>query len=190
MQGDYSDLQNVMEWFETSNPFDVVNRKHLQSLSSGLVADETINCDHVENVGHELQSKLDCIAVTKATIKRKEKVKPLAALKNIVRIQNQTANIDPTQLFTRLIVLAERYDDIKSYFEYELTAIPTSLFTDNFMRKPNKASLIQSLSGKEFQLIDESEIISSKYNVVDGEALLRKPFLPPETKKLKMKLAN
>ena len=31
MQRDYSDLQKVLEWFETSNPFDV-NRKHLQSL--------------------------------------------------------------------------------------------------------------------------------------------------------------
>ena len=111
--------------------------------------------------------------VTKATIKRKVQVKPLAALKNIVRIQNQTVNIDPAQLFTRHIILAERYDDIKSFFEYELTATPTSLFTDNFMRKPNKASLIQSLLGKVFQLVDESEIIRSKYNVVDGGALLR-----------------
>ena len=89
-----------------------------------------------------------------SSLKRKAQVKPLAALKNIVRIQNQTVNIDPAQLLTRLIILAERYDDIKSFFEYELTATPTSLFTDNFMRKPNKASLIQSLLGKVVQLVE------------------------------------
>ena len=65
---------------------------------------------------------------------------------------------------------------MKDYFEYELTAIPTSLFTsESFIRKSSKATLIQSLLSKKFQqLKDESEITASKYNVVDGRALLKK----------------
>ena len=70
--------------------------------------------------------------------------------------------------------MVERCDDIKRYFEYELSAIPTSLFADGFMRKPNKASLVESLLGKKFQEADASEIIPTKHNVVDGGALLRK----------------
>ena len=42
------------------------------------------------------------------------------------------------------------------------------------MRKPNKASLIQSLLGKDYQAVDQDGIISTKYYVVDGGVLLRK----------------
>lgn len=164
LQRDYNDLQKLVEWFEVNDPFDS-KRVELQSLSTGLIADETINCDEVEKVGHDIKSQLDGIAVIKATLKRKEKVKPLSSLKNIIRVNNQTVNIDPALLFTRLIVIAERCDDIKSYFDYELTQVP-------------KASLIQTLLGKEHQLIDESDIINTKYHVVDGGALLRKVKVP------------
>jgi len=167
--------QKVFQWFETNNPFDS-NRVELQSLSTGLIADETINCDEVENVGQRIQSQIDGLTVAKASIKRKDQVKSLASLKNAVRVNNHTVNIDPALLFTRLIVIAERCTDIKSYFGYELTPVPTSLFVDNLMRKPNKASLIQTLLGKDHQLVDETEIINTKYHVVDGGALLRKVF--------------
>ena len=95
---DYHDLMKILEWFETNDPFDS-NRNQLQSLSSGLIADESINCDNVEKVGHEIQAKLDNVSITKATVKRKEQVKSLASLKNIVRIHNENINIDPVQLF-------------------------------------------------------------------------------------------
>lgn len=173
IQRDYQDLHKLFQWFETNNPFDS-NRLELQSLSTGLIADDTINCDKIESVGYKIQSKLDGLAVVKASIKRKEQVKPLSDLKNVVRVNNQTISIDPALLFTQLIVIAERCDDIKTYFDYELTPVPTSLFVDNLMRKPNKASLIETLLGKDFQLVDESEIIQTKYHVVDGGALLRK----------------
>jgi len=175
IQRDFDDLQKVFQWFETNNPFDS-NRVELQSLSTGLIADETINCDEVENVGQRIQSQIDGLTVAKASIKRKDQVKSLASLKNAVRVNNHTVNIDPALLFTRLIVIAERCTDIKSYFGYELTPVPTSLFVDNLMRKPNKASLIQTLLGKDHQLVDETEIINTKYHVVDGGALLRKVF--------------
>ena len=42
------------------------------------------------------------------------------------------------------------------------------------MRKPNKASLLNSLLGKDYQLITPSEIITTDANVVNCWALLRK----------------
>ena len=54
-----------------------------------------------------------------------------------------------------------------------LTPVPTLLFSDNIMRKPIKSLLIQSLLGKEYQLVNKSEIETTKYKVVDGGALLR-----------------
>lgn len=43
---DHSDLETLLEWFNTNNPFDV-NRSELQSLSSGLIADDNIICNDV-----------------------------------------------------------------------------------------------------------------------------------------------
>ena len=63
---------------------------------------------------------------------------------------------------------------MKPYFQFELTPIPTSLFINNMMRKPNKASLLNSLLGKDYQLITPSEIITTDVNVVNCGALLRK----------------
>jgi hypothetical protein len=169
----------LFEWFEVHDPFDD-NRARLQSLPSGLIGDDSVNCDQAEDVGRKIQLKLNGISVTKASIKRSEHVKSLATTKNTVRINNQqTVNIDLARLFTRLIVLVERCEVIKSYFQYELTPVPTSLFADNMMRKPNKASLVQSLLGKDYQAVDQEEIISTKYHVVDGGALLRKVIWKP-----------
>ena len=39
----------------------------------------------------------------------------------------------------------DRSDNMEGYFEYELTQEPTSLFKDQFMRKPNKSNLVISL---------------------------------------------
>ena len=170
---DHCDLRKLKEWFNENDPFDV-SRQELQSLSTGLINDENITCDDVERIGEKLQDNLNGVSIAKASIIRKEQITSLSSLTNVIRLKNDKVNINPVLLFTRLIVLAERYDDIRSYFEYELTAYPTSLFHNNFMRKPIKALLIESIIGKKFQNVDESEILSTDHNVVDRGALLRK----------------
>ena len=146
----------------------------MQSLSLRLVADESINYDNAEEVGRAIHAKLDHASVAKCTTKRSDQVKSLGILKNVVKIKSQSVNIDPTRLFSHLVVLLERRSDLKPYFQFKLTPIPTSLFIDNMMRKPNKASLLNSLLGKDYQLITPSEIITIDVSVVDGGALLRK----------------
>ena len=70
----------------------------MQSLSLGLVADESINCDNAEEVGRAIHTKLDHASVSKCTIKRSDQVKSLEILENVVKIKSQTVNIDPTRL--------------------------------------------------------------------------------------------
>ena len=72
--------------------------------------------------------------------------------------------LDPCPLVVRLT----------PYFQYELAPIPTCLFLGTMMRKPNKALLVQSLLGKDYQLVEKIDIIATNVNVVDGGALLRK----------------
>ena len=48
-------------------------------------------------------------------------------------------------LFSRLVVLMRRTNDISSYFAYELAPVTTALFKDGMMQKPNKSSLAKGL---------------------------------------------
>ena len=56
------------------------------------------------------------------------------------------------------------------YFDYELTAFPTSLFKDNFMCKATKAQLAKSLTDS----VNVSERRRQAKHVLDGGALLHK----------------
>ena len=89
-------------------------------------------------------------------------------MKNIVKVDKNKVNIDPSKLFSRLLVVSEREGDVKEHFQYELTPIPTSLFVDDSMRKPNKAQLIQHLFGKDFQLVDPANLVKTEASVIDG----------------------
>lgn len=58
------------------------------------------------------------------------------------KVDKQTVQTDVSLLFFRCTALAQREDeDITAYFAHEMTAIPTSLFKDSFMRKIDKSAL-------------------------------------------------
>lgn len=53
--------------------------------------------------------------------------------------------VDPLVLFSHLIILMNRYGDISRFSAHEFSPMPTSLFKDNFMRRPSKSSLVYTL---------------------------------------------
>ncbi len=99
--------------------------------------------------------QIDGLNVAEASIKRRDHIKPLANLKPGI---------------TRLIAVVLREEDTSQYFEYELTAFPTSLFKENCMRKAVKAQLAKSLTDS----VDCSEHRRQILNVLDGGALLHR----------------
>ena len=129
-----------------------------------------INPDKVEEVGLKIQMQLDGLNVAEASIKRRDHIKPLADLKPGIQIDQQKLNINPIILFSRLIAIVQRKEDMSPYFDYELTAFPTSLFKDNFMRKSVKAQLAKSLTDS----VDSSELRRQMMHVLDGGALLHR----------------
>lgn len=46
---DEAELQKLVDWFSSHDPFP--NSEHLMSISSGIVADENINCHNAYEVG-------------------------------------------------------------------------------------------------------------------------------------------
>ena len=104
-----------------------------------------VNCDKAEEIGAIIQKKLDNVCVLNASIKTSEQILPLEHLYPGIKVDKQQVHINPGLLFSRLIALVQREEDMTPYFDYELTPIPTSLFKDNTMRKPSKAQLAKAL---------------------------------------------
>ena len=114
-----------------------------------------------------IQKKLDGFNYADVSIKRSDRVKTLIKLNKPVILGNEKVHIDPTSLFSRLILIVERSSNIEPYFQYELAQMPTALFTDYNMRKSNKsdssAFLIKDIS---------SELPSTNSVYIDGGMLL------------------
>ena len=73
-------------------------------------------------------------------------VHTLNELKPGVKVDNQTVQIDSSILFLRCTALAQREnEDISAYVAHEMTAVPTSLFRDFFMRKVDKSELVREI---------------------------------------------
>ena len=95
-----------------------------------------------------IQRSLDNVSLREASIKRSMQAVTLASLKPSIKVDNQKVVIDPMVVFSRLIILLQRNDDIASYFAYELAPEPTALFKENMMRKPTKSALAKALDVK------------------------------------------
>ena len=136
---DLEDLSNIQEWLNVHEPFNL-NEPRLRSLSFGLSAagGDGVNCDKTEQVGAQIQKKLDNVSITQATIKRSEQVRSLDHLYPGIKVDKKKVNINPTILFSRLIAIVQREEDMAPYVDYELTTVPTSLFKDNALHKSVK----------------------------------------------------
>ena len=168
---DFQDLSKIQEWFDQHEPFDL-NEPRLRSLSSGLTATngDGINCDQTEIVGAKIQKTLDNVTVLEASIRRNEQIQSLDHLYPGLKVDKQKVHINPTLLFSRLIAIVQREEDMVPYFNYELTTVPTSLFKDDRMRKPVKAQLTKALSDS----VPLSERSMEAMYVLDGGALLHR----------------
>ena len=113
---DVDDMAVVFNWVSQHNPFHP-SQPELQLLSSGLTASDGdgINCDAVEEIGQSIQRTLNKVNVLKCLLKRSMQVRTLAELEKSVKIDVENA------LFSRLVILLERQEDVTPFFKLELT---------------------------------------------------------------------
>ena len=125
MKKDLDDLNLLLEWldYQSHDLFDE-NWMLLQELNTDLIADEILNCDTAETVGLSIEENLDNVLLSEASIKRSKKVITLATFKPSVAIGKNHVVINPIVLFSRLIVLIQRTNNICGHLAYEL--VPTS----------------------------------------------------------------
>jgi hypothetical protein len=172
---DYQDCEKFFRWFESRNPFNFEDAD-LHSLSNGFVSvcgTDNVNCENAESIGECIQKSLDEVNFTEAKIKKKDQLCNLNTMSSSINIgEKNIICVNPTLLFTRLAAVAQREEDVEQYFDFELTTRPQSLFKNELMRKPDKASLRKVLLTEEIQCsVNEVMEITGKY-VLDGGALL------------------
>ncbi|KAG1665078.1 hypothetical protein GQR58_019552 [Nymphon striatum] len=172
---DYQDCEKFFSWFESRNPFHFEDAD-LHSLSTGSVSvcgTDNVNCENAESIGECIQKSIDEVNFTEAKIKKKDQLCNLNMMTSSIKIgRKNPICVNPTLLFTRLAAIAQREEDVEQYFDFELTTRPQSLFKNELMRKPDKASLRKVLLTEEIQCsANEVMEITGKY-VLDGGALL------------------
>ena len=169
---DHDDVAKVVEWFNQHDPFDPCI-SGLRSLSTGItaMAADGINCHIAEEVGENIQKKLDGVVFPDAKIKRSEKVRTLATLYGSVAIgKDDKIALHPTVLFTRLVAIAQREEDVSKFFKFELSPEPASLFKNGSMRKADKSQLRKMLADHlTCETLPDTDVF-----VLDGGALLHK----------------
>jgi len=113
LQRDSSDMAKLLDWFRTNNPFDCSDSR-LRSIASGFIAPDSgdINCDEADKIGSKIMDGIDGLAFSKVTIKKADQVKTLAVLHKKVSVQGDKVAIDAGLLFSRLVIIMERKDDI------------------------------------------------------------------------------
>ena len=93
----------------------------------------------------------------------------LASLQDGIKVDNKKVQINPLVLFVCLTTLAQRQEDIKAQFNYELTPESYESESDGLMRKPTKSILRTHLTRNVI-----TPKTPSKYVIIDGRALLYK----------------
>lgn len=172
---DSSDLNCLIEWLKAHPPFEGKLCDQLVSLSTGIVADDSINCDVAATVGQASMEAMVGTPYADIKLKRKDKVKSIAAMKNTVKVHDEEVTVNPQQLFNRIACTMNSSKDLPAYMKYELAPQSPSLFDDMSMRRPKKADLAKLLQ-------DAAPCGTSTPDdgifVIDGGHLLHKVIWP------------
>ncbi|KAK3931373.1 Glycerophosphodiester phosphodiesterase [Frankliniella fusca] len=168
---DAEHLDIFTNWLESHSPFDQPSDK-LVSLSSGLIANNSINCDRAYEIGCEAMEKHVGKPFSEVTFHRKDKALPISAMGRSVVIRDTAVQVNPTQLFHRIIVALKDPSALEGHFAYELAPFPTSLFDENGMRKTAKSKLVDAVES--LFVCSDAVIPPLPTYIIDGGFLLRK----------------
>lgn len=107
-----------------------------------------INCDSAKEIGENLLLKCIGNDFQDLRLKRNDKVKPLSFMFKNLKVYDQEAQINPTQLFNRILCTFKSEDTLKKCFEFELAPFPLSIMDNGILRKTNKSALLAYLDKK------------------------------------------
>ncbi|KAJ8684487.1 hypothetical protein QAD02_020279 [Eretmocerus hayati] len=172
IQKDAEDLKNLLQFFESHNPFP--KSPYIMSITSNVVGDDrVINCHKALEVGTKLFEKMSDHSDGIRTFgnikfKRSDKVKSLRAVSSAVNVDEEVIEVDTMLIFSRMVSKVTSPEDIKKYLEYELSAYPASIFNEAGMLKTQKSNFYE-----EFEIADNIPLDKLAF-VIDGGFLLHR----------------
>ncbi len=172
---DTKDHSIFVQWLQAHPPFCGYVPDRLVSLSTGLVADASVNCDSAVDIGSAAAAKMTDQHYTDITLHRKDKVKTIGYTHKTIKVRGQESVINPSLLFNRITWVLNESAEMETFLTYELSPQPPALFSDGIMRKPTKSALGVLL--KSF-ITQQSAIPENAVFVVDGGHLLQAVVWP------------
>lgn len=100
---DNTDAHKFLKWFHEHPPFPETTE--LISLSTGVIADERINCHLSKEIGMKGIERIVDSDFEAVKFKRSERVQPLAIMNSSIQIQDRAVVINPTTLFQRMTIV-------------------------------------------------------------------------------------
>ncbi|GBP52266.1 hypothetical protein EVAR_9177_1 [Eumeta japonica] len=137
---DKEDVESFKSLFQVHGIFDDRPGK-LMSLSTGLVADSTVDCHKAVEKGLESISKMVGVDAVSYKCSKKNCVKTLASIKLVCIIDNEPTTVNTSLLFQRIVAaMINNKNLVKTALLHELASFPMSLFNDKgLMKKSNKS---------------------------------------------------
>ncbi|KAE8743752.1 hypothetical protein FOCC_FOCC009627 [Frankliniella occidentalis] len=170
MERDLVDLGKFAEWFETHPPFQERPHDQLVSLSTGLIADKTVNCDSALEIGIDCMKSMVDNNFCDVKLRRSKQVKPLSSMSTAVNARGDGSVINPMQLLNRIVCIQDRLETpLSDFLSYELAPQPLSLFDNGSLRKTSKCTLEKAIE-RVSPCIDS--VPNASVYVVDGGYLL------------------
>ena len=177
LQQDGKDMQKIFDLLEERKPFSNDNTD-LHSISSGVVADPSVNVDSAEMAGSSILESMVGKSVLKHKFSRKEQVVTLASS---LYVSVDGEKIDPKHLYQRLLVAGIGNTDPEGLFQYEICLYPSSLFDTRLLLQAADKANIQNGLVKRFSMCHIEEEPHGVVFVLDGGSLFQRVPWPKST---------
>ena len=171
---DSKDYDVFMQWLEIHPPFAGYQPDRLVSIATGVIADTSVNCESVVQIGLAAASKITGEKFSEIKLHHTDKVKTIGD-KNTINVRGQNMVVNRSLFFNRITCVLKTSSDMEQFMSYELAPQPPSLFHNGVMRKTTKSVLGTLL--KSFTPV-QPNIPKNCQFVLDGGHLLQSVVWP------------
>ena len=171
---DYNDAVVIAQYIVERDPFQIA--EDLVSIETGEVSAQS-DVYLAKEIGERIIHGMEGKDMEEYSYSNKAKCK-LMSSDNELKVDDDIVPVDPQLLFQRMSLAVSRDNsiDIKAVFQYELSTLPASLFSekDGLMREADKAQLSTEI----WEYIDgagfHSDLPGEIIKVIDGDYLLHR----------------
>ena len=125
---DHKDFETLLQWLKAHSPFTFSYQRSVVVISTGIVADSSVNSDLAYDVGSSAAARINDKIFSELKLKRNDRVKTISGGTNTVKIRGKSVVVNPTLLFSRITCVLKNSSDMKSFLAYELAPQPLLIY--------------------------------------------------------------